>query len=332
MLLDGRECSDNLSQLIRVNGEYELSGPERDMENPLISCADAAENYGVKTSNERMPNGEMRFRLTNADGNDFIRTVAGLAGAWQKAHYHVTLRETYVVVSGWMAIAEKADGELAITVYWPNDVVTTRPMLVHNVYLPSNAVIHTVKHGSAAPGDWQESAEFTARTSNLSEKDILTMGIKSASALATGERFQAYIALYNNLDNLIWRIPGFMVAGAAILIGFTGAVLAKNEPLDLPPILVASLFFFVGLLFFLSAFSMTRIREHHTRAGEELARMEPDGYFHSRRVSISRRWPPSATLVFRLVYVFLSVVFLGLAFAALFKFSWLIELTQWVGW
>jgi len=259
------------------------------MEKTTITCADAAEHYGVRTNHERMPNGEVRFRLTNTDGNDYIRTAASLAGAWQKAHCHATLRETYVVESGWMAIAEETEGEIAISVYWPNDVTTTKPKVVHNVYLSSNAVIHTVKHGGTAPGDWQESSTFTAKTSTLSEKEVLIRGVTKTNASVTDKRFEAYIALYNNLDNLIWRIPGFLAAGAAILIGFAGSVLSKDKLPDFPPVLVASLFSFVGLLFFLSAFSMARIREHHTRAGEELARMEPDGYFHHRRTTVSRR-------------------------------------------
>ena len=158
------------------------------MEKTLITCTDAAEHYGVRTNHERMPNGEVRFRLTNTDGNDYIRTAAGPKGAWQKAHCHAALRETYVVESGWMAIAEEAEGEVAIAVHWPNDVTTTKPKVVHNVYLPSNAVIHTVKHGSTAPGDWQESAEFTAKTSTLSEKEVLIRGVTKTNASATGER------------------------------------------------------------------------------------------------------------------------------------------------
>lgn len=302
------------------------------MEKTPITCADAAEQYGVRANHERMPNGELRFRLTNADGNDYIRTAAGTTGAWQKAHCHAALRETYVVESGWMAIAEEVEGEVAIAIYWPNDVTTTKPKVVHNVYLPSNAVIHTVKHGSTATGDWQESTEFTLKTSTLSEKEVLIKGVTKTTASATGERFEAYIALYNNLDNLIWRIPGFLAAGAAILIGFAGSVLSKDKLPDFPPVLVASLFFFVGLLFFLSAFSMARIREHHTRAGEELARMESDGYFHHRRTTVSRRWPPSATLVFRWTYALLSLMFWGLGVTALVKFNWLVELLQWKGW
>jgi hypothetical protein len=301
------------------------------MEKSPISDADAANLYGIRTNHEQMPNGQLRFRLTSDDGEGYILTTAGKTGAWQKAHYHSALRETYIVELGWMAIAEEVEGDIAITIYRQNDVITTRPKIVHNVYLPSDAVIHTVKQGSTGKRDWHENPEFSVRTAMLSEKEILLMGISKVNTSATDRRFEAYIALYNNLDNLIWRIPGFLATGAAILIGFAGSVLSKDKLPKLPPVLVASLFFLVGLLFFLSAYSMIRIREHHTMAGEELARMEPEGYFHHRRMTVKRRWPPSATLVFRCAYSFLCVLFLGLAVTAVVRFDWLVKLLKWNG-
>jgi len=292
-----------------------------------IPTEEATSTHGISTKHGRMPNGELRFRLVSRDGNDYIRTVASQTSGWQKAHFHRSLRETYIVERGWMALAEKNNAGMSLTIYRPNDVVTTTPNVVHNVYLPSQAVIHTVKHGAAGAGDWTEDAAFTEATSQLTESTILSWEPPAAPVLDL--RFDAYIALYNNLDNLIWRIPGFLAAGAAIAIGFAGSVLSKDTVPNIPPILIASLFFFIGLLFFLSAFSMARIREHHTAAGNFLRDMEPSGYFHMRQTTVQRRWPPSATKVFRWVYAGLCVLFFALTVVALVRFQWLEWLLQW---
>lgn len=302
------------------------------MNKQKITESEASKVYGINTDHERMPNGELRFRLTSSDGNNYIRTVASAAGAWQVAHSHVSLRETYIIERGWMALAERQESILKISVYWPGDLVTTRPTISHNVYLPANAVIHTVKHGSNEQHDWKEDSGLTAETKSLTEKDILLRGAHNKpNEFAADQRFDAYVALYNNLDNLIWRIPGFLAAGAAILIGFAGSVLSKGSAPNIPPALVVSLFFFVGLLFFLSAFSMTRIREHHTMAGDWLAKMEPDGYFHIRQLKVKRKWPPSATLVFRWVYYLLCALFWALAILATLRFHWLSGILKWAG-
>lgn len=299
------------------------------MDKTPINTDEIASVHGIRTNHEQMPNGECRFRLTCSDGNDYIRTVAGPAGGWQKAHFHSALRETYVVASGWMAIAEDASSEVTLSVYWPGDVVTTKLAIIHNVYLPPDAVIHTVKHGSTSAGDWHESPAFTLRTTSLSERDILTKNVNVPKHAADDWRFDGYVMLYNNLDDLIWRIPGFLATGAAILIGFAGSVLSKDKLPDFPPILVAGLFFFVGLLFFLSAYSLARIRVHHTLVGEELARMESSGYFHRRRHIVQRKWPPAAPVVFGWTYVILCLLFWTLTAISVLKFPWLVELTKW---
>ena len=257
-----------------------------------------------------MPNGELRFRLINSDGNNYIRTEASKTSGWQKAHKHNNLQETYIVEKGWMALAEKVGESIEISLFSQNEVVTTMQNVVHNVYLPSHAVIHTVKHGNQVEKDYHPNDEFTDRCRALSEDMLLKQGFRRKPEQKIDARFEAYVALYNNLDNLIWRIPGFLAAGAAILIGFAGSVISKDSGTPIPPLLLAGLFFFTALLFFLSAFSMSRIREHHTMAGDQLAEMEPNGYFHLRQGSVKRKWPLSATLVFRVAYYALASFFL----------------------
>lgn len=132
-------------------------------------------NFGIHTKHEEMDNGELRFRLTANDGSGYIRTVAGRNGAWQNSHSHKFIRETYIVQSGWMALAQLINNNLEIKIYRPGDVLTIKIDVIHNVYLPKDAVTHTVKHGKTKDTDWLPNKEFDNKTKLLCEKDILKM-------------------------------------------------------------------------------------------------------------------------------------------------------------
>jgi quercetin dioxygenase-like cupin family protein len=134
---------------------------------------DDISRYGMNTNHERMDNGELRFRLMSTDGSGYIRTVAGEKGAWQNSHSHAYVLETYVVQSGWMVLAEFQNGKLVPELLEPGKAVTTRIGIVHNVYLPRGAVIHTVKHGIAQQKDWIPSDDFDKMTKPLSEQELL---------------------------------------------------------------------------------------------------------------------------------------------------------------
>lgn len=147
---------------------------------PVKLGDDAVSACGISTLHERMQNGELRFRLMSSDGSAYIRTVSGMEGAWQKSHFHKRVRETYVVEKGWMVLAEWDErlGRAIYKKYGPGDVVTTEPLKRHNVYLPSESVIHTVKH-SATPGelDWYGAPELDAITHAVGERELLEMGV-----------------------------------------------------------------------------------------------------------------------------------------------------------
>ncbi|MEX0664740.1 MAG: hypothetical protein WD598_08215 [Acidimicrobiia bacterium] len=130
------------------------------------------EAHGIQVSFSVMLNGELRFRLMHADGSGYIRTIASDDGAWQNAHYHDSVMETYIVQEGWMGFVEQIDGDMRPGRKHPGDIVTTRPGISHNVYLPAGAVIHTVKHGPGEPDDWHEDLALDHETKRLTEDDI----------------------------------------------------------------------------------------------------------------------------------------------------------------
>jgi hypothetical protein len=137
---------------------------------------DLALQHGVWTHHERMPNGELRFRLTGPDGSSYIRTVAGPQGAWQNSHYHKRLRETYIVEAGWIVMAELDEKAERATLrrYSVGDIVTSPVLRKHNVYVARGSVIHTVKHGAGADEqDWHPAPELDILTHKISEQDLL---------------------------------------------------------------------------------------------------------------------------------------------------------------
>ena len=279
----------------------------------------AEADYGITSHHEAMENGELRFRLRSADGSAYIRTVAGTDGAWQNSHFHKSVKETYIVQKGWMAFASQIDGKLSIAIVQTGEEFTTEPFVTHNVYLPAGAVIHTVKHGATNENDWFSDIEFDKATKHLSEEEIMRLSNNTVGKELDG-RFASYAAIYNNLDNLLWRIPSLFIAGAAILIGFMANIVSKPNT-SLPHELWSIMFFLIGTLFLLGVYSMSRIRIHHSRMGSELRLLEDDGYFHTREKTVQKYWPPGAPIVFMLVFSVIGLALCALGLVAIFHFE-----------
>lgn len=145
-------------------------------------ASELAETYGIRTQHDRMPNGELRFRMYGPDGNGYVRVLSGPNGAWQNSHYHNRVRETYIVESGWIALAEFAPGrtEVVFTILHPGGIVTTEPDKKHNVYVAAGTLIHVVKHGGVADdADWIAAPDLDSVTKCLSESQLLARAKRS---------------------------------------------------------------------------------------------------------------------------------------------------------
>ena len=112
-----------------------------------ISQDEASKKHGIKCSHSVSEDGELRFRLISNDGTAYIRTEGPPMGEWQDSHWHNKVKETYIVQSGWIGYAEMNDGHPIYRIYNVGESFTTPPYIIHTVYIPSGAVIHTVKHG-----------------------------------------------------------------------------------------------------------------------------------------------------------------------------------------
>jgi hypothetical protein len=169
-----------------------------------ISSAEARDQHGVTSRHGRMPSGELRFRQLKSDGTAYIRTEAPPDGGWQNAHYHKKVLETYIVQEGWIGYAEWISDALRLRVFKPGQSFTTAPLVIHNVYMPAGAVIHTVKHGdgkSEQRVEDDETRRFTALTKAIREADI----VARAGLEAPGEAASPYSEAYRHFDNLIWQ-------------------------------------------------------------------------------------------------------------------------------
>ena len=117
-------------------------------------------DYGISTKHSIMDNGELRFRLTGADGSCYIRTEASGDSGWENSHYHTRLSEICIVQRGWVVYAELIDGKVEAKRYQEGESYLIRPMVPHNCYLSPNAILHTVKFGDCTNADWIASPEL----------------------------------------------------------------------------------------------------------------------------------------------------------------------------
>lgn len=227
----------------------------------------AKAKHGISTFHEIMDSHELRFRLKHTDGTAYIRTEAATSSGWQEAHFHERVIETYIVQSEWMGFAELVDGQLALRIIEADGIVSTRPQVIHNVYLPPGATIHTVKHGTACGGDRKTDA--TTQAFELVTKALHTDVQVRAAAMHSPKA--TYSAEYRHFDNLIWQVPAWATAIFALSIQSVLEMIGR-------PDLQASLWQWMAVLVLFSAaciacFSLVLARFRiHQRAFKGFAR------------------------------------------------------------
>ncbi len=174
-----------------------------------ISAREAKSRHGISTLHHEMDNHELRFRLKHTSGAAYIRTEADAVSGWQDSHYHKVVCETYIVETGWMGFADLVDGRMRMRIFSAGAVVTTNPEVVHNVYLPAGAVIHTVKHGGGEGDDRHNDSDAPALdclTSELTDEAHIR-----AAAYRNGSDV-SYPEGYRHFDGLIWQVPAWSTA------------------------------------------------------------------------------------------------------------------------
>ena len=135
----------------------------------------ALSEFGIDTLHETMPNGEKRFRLRRDTGDGYVLTVSGDHGAWQSSHYHEHISEYYLVEREWIAIASINPVKHALEIEFIREGATfcVAPNVPHNVYLPSGAIVHTIKMNSQIPSDWIPAPELDELTKKICEAELM---------------------------------------------------------------------------------------------------------------------------------------------------------------
>jgi hypothetical protein len=224
-----------------------------------ISTDIAIASHGISTSHQQMENGELRFRLRKNDGTAYIRTEADKDGGWQNSHFHLFAMESYIVQTGWIGFAELIDGKMVMSVLLANDVVTTRPNVIHNVYLSANSVIHTVKHGSAVGDDRHTSDETSAF-------DKVTQSIKDENDIRAAAMVQpaksVYSDEYRHFDTLIWQIPALSTAIFALSAQSFLQIFLDGDRTTLSSLFSGYFTVLLGLFSLTFSFTLYRFRFH----------------------------------------------------------------------
>ena len=223
-----------------------------------ITEKEAKQAFGMATAHEVMDNGERRFRLRHEGGSAYIRTEASVASGWQNSHYHREVKETYIVEAGWMAFAELRGNLMDMRIVQPGEVLTTNPGIVHNVYLPAQAVIHTVKHGDAGGDDRLTDGEAPAF--DIATKALSTEAAIRAAAIRP-KRQASYPEEYRHFDTLVWQVPAWSTAIFAISGGLVveAAKGKSGDPLQQGAVGMLCL---VAFCLFVFALVLSRFRTH----------------------------------------------------------------------
>lgn len=155
------------------------------------------------------------------------------------------------------AFAELVDCELSLCIFGPNDIVTSRPNVVHNVFLADGAVIHTIKHGSAQ-GDDRLTDERTAAFDKVTH--ALQTSVEVQAAAIRRIKKTKYTEEYRHFDNLIWQVPAWSTGIFAISIQALFGVFDANDNSSLGAAAALSIFTAACLACF--SFVMMRFRTH----------------------------------------------------------------------
>jgi len=250
-----------------------------------ISCTEAHDKHGVTCEHGRMSNGELRFRLKKNDGTAYIRTESPQEGGWQCAHYHNKVKETYIVQTGRIGYAELVGEDQNFYVYEENEIFTTKPIIIHNIYMFPGAVIHTVKHGDSFGEERlvdEKTKQFTKLTKLVSEAELISRSSSTRKGQADGD----YSEAYRHFDNLIWQVAAWSIGIFTIVFGSMSQLTAINP---LPSVIglsfrvtYACLFLVFCIFICVLSYALYRFRWHQIR----LKNYTPKDHLRSPQVGL----------------------------------------------
>ncbi len=121
---------------------------------------EALPDYGITTNHNVMDNGELRFRLSGADGSGYIRTEIPGHSGWENSHWHARLSELCLVQQGSLVYAELKEGKVETRTYTAGEYFIVPPLVHHNCCPAPGTILHTIKFGDCSAPDWNPSPEL----------------------------------------------------------------------------------------------------------------------------------------------------------------------------
>lgn len=251
------------------------------------------------------PTGEdfRRYYLPSHDPLEMIETVIPPRVS-QPPHAHEIVREATLVLDGKVIVAEIVGGVRLEYELEVGDFAVFDPRSCHMMENRSEAQAHTLTFKFL--GEEKDAELFvTDKLENCTDP------VKLKTTDAYDPRYAPYVEVYNNFDKLLWQLPAFLVAVSVFGFGLFGRLITNPQTV-IPPFThddtVGAIFLLWGMLYLLGVYSMWRIRKHHTLMGEELADLEPTGYFHKQKCIVDKWWPPSAPHMFMFIFLILTLL------------------------
>ena len=144
----------------------------------MIKMHQISMNNNIMIEQEKMENGEKRFRLKYLDESGVSITTNESKAYWQNAHYHKYGNELYVIQKGKVIIAIQEEKEIKYKILKQSDSIELNKGIKHNLFLFPNSVIYNIKFGEIIPNDWNQAKWLDEQCRKLNIKNILCDNIK----------------------------------------------------------------------------------------------------------------------------------------------------------
>ncbi|MFC1567630.1 hypothetical protein ACFL3K_00305 [Pseudomonadota bacterium] len=138
-------------------------------------------------------------------------------------------------------------------------------------------------------------------------------------------RYNSYVQIYNNFDNVLWKIPTILLAGTAIMVALIGNIIGNFDSGDwfTSPLIIGIMLFGImlfGGVFLMAGRSTKIINDHLDNLSKNLQAMEEqamkeNGFFHYRHSLSNDSFIRHSSIIFTAIggiLIFASILSVGI--------------------
>lgn len=148
-------------------------------------------------------------------------------------------------------------------------------------------------------------------------KALLETAAAEETSPGKDTKYASYIAVYCNIDTILWKNMSTVAAVTALLFAVVG-VLVANPVVSFGPFdhrkTLAVFLAMIGVFYLGAWWNFKRMRFHHTCMGDEIRKLEHDGYFHFRGKESKNTWFEDADWIMRGVLTLAVLSFLSFGY------------------